>query len=392
MAGYWDRVAARDRQSAKDRIAQVYRNRNLPLPANIEAQADRVVASGGNYLDQIRSHANRNQRNPGELQRFNQQYQAPQPSQPSQPGPVNEAVDNLNDTITGLQDQLRQQQRQDQLLRQEAQRRARNAARAAVPWMPDPLVDRYMDHWAETGNVQTALNELRQSNDYEEFFPGIKRDDGSLRLTERQWYAEMEGYKQTLENFNIPAQVFESKLPRLIENGVNSDEFHQRVSRRYSQVVAMGENTRRFYAQRFGTGDISDSALLASMLDPEMDPLVAEEQFRRARIGGAALDAGFDVGMAEVDRLAEFGFNREAAQRFFKKARSLVPTVRDLAARHNDPEDDFDIEHAMDALVFEDPEEVDRLERLFATERASFSDRSGTFAGQGGRLTGLTPR
>jgi hypothetical protein len=63
-----------------------------------------------------------------------------------------------------------------------------------------------------------------------------------------------------------------------------------------------------------------------------------------------------------------------------------------LVTRHNDPDDDFDLNELTDAMIFTDPDQIERVERLFATEQSSFSPVAGFTTSGTGALTGLRPR
>lgn len=66
----------------RKQIEAIYRQRGLPTPANINALARRAATESG-YINQVVRHADRNRRNPQELENFNRTYQAPrQPSRP----------------------------------------------------------------------------------------------------------------------------------------------------------------------------------------------------------------------------------------------------------------------------------------------------------------------
>ena len=261
------------------------------------------------------------------------------------------------------------------------------------PWLPPEVVGVLAENWVETGDKNLAWAETRQTPEYEAAYPGIKRDDGSLRMSEQQYVSNLEAYSQTLTEYGIPTEHFEDRFVQLIENNVDPREFQQRVDNRYVQIASAGEDVRQFYAEQFGTGDISDAALLASSLDPGTSPQVFERQFRASRIGGEAAMAGFNIAAEDALRLADFGLTRQAARQFYQRAQSTLPTLSQLVERHNDPDDDFTLSELENALIFQDPEQMDRLERLFAAEQSTFTQQGNTLANdESGAVAGLKER
>jgi uncharacterized protein YkvS len=55
---------------------------------------------------------------------------------------------------------------------------------------------------------------------------------------------------------------------------VSAQEFADGLASVYTNVAANSQAVRRFYADNFGTGDLSLSAIFASALDPSTNPLV----------------------------------------------------------------------------------------------------------------------
>lgn len=264
-------------------------------------------------------------------------------------------------------------------------------ARAQMPWMPEEVLQEYADAWAETGDANVAIGQTRQSQAYREHFQGNIRDDGSVRMNERQYMAGKNAFKDIMGEYGIPPSEFEHRYADMVENDVSMREFQQRMDMTYQQVLSQGERTKQAYAAYY-SGDLSDAAILASALEPGTNPLVFERRFRAAQIGGEASRYGFDIVRGDAERLARHGLDRQAGRQFFSRAKDLLPTIGALIERHNDPDDEFDLRDLEEALILSDPDEMSQIERLFAQESASFSPTAGTFrAGQFG-VGGLRPR
>lgn len=264
--------------------------------------------------------------------------------------------------------------------------------RRLYPWIPAPLVAVFADAWAKYGDPELALAEVRQSPNYETFFPGNRRDDGSFRLSEPEHLAVMEGYRQRWKAYGAPADVIEARLPDLIRNGVSPDEFGSNLDRVYVGVVTNSANVRRFYAENYGAGDLSDSALFASAVVADVDPLVIERRIRSAQIGGEAADKGFSRTGADVERLAGYGLDQEAARRLYGEAAKQLPTLNELIDRFNDPDDELTLDEFENAFVVNDPQQMAQIGRLLSQAQSAFSPRSLFRTSQTGEVAGLRQR
>ena len=128
---------------------------------------------------------------------------------------------------------------------------------------------------------------------------------------------------------------------------------------------------------------------MLAALDPDMGDLVLGQSFRVAEVGGTALGYGYDLDSERVLELVEEGVDLNKARQTFADASNLIPILDTLAKRHNDPDDDFDINEFLASDVFNDRSMNLRMRRLQARERATFG-KTGRFAQQGERIVGLT--
>ena len=78
----------------------------------------------------------------------------------------------------------------------------------------------------------------------------------------------------------------------------------------------------------------------------------------------------------------------------FGAADRLLPFLQGMALRHADPDDTFDITEFASATILDDPEQLNRLDRLQAQEAAGFTGGAQLeFARErDGRVTGLAER
>jgi hypothetical protein len=266
------------------------------------------------------------------------------------------------------------------------------AARALFGYLPEALIRAYARAWEDTGNAEVALSEMRQHSSYKTHFPGNVRGDGTVRLDEQTYFAENEAFRLELTSYGIPAAQLSHLYPSLVEHGVRPDEFRRRMAGIYTNVISNISQVREYYAANFGTGSLHIQSFMASALDPTINPIQIERDIRMAQIGGEGLRAGFAIDMDHVTRMEEFGVEQGAAREFFTQAQSLLPTLASLMDRHNDPNDEFDIELLSDALVFGDPSRREDISRLFSAEESLYNPLNLFQIGQGGVVSGVRQR
>ena len=267
----------------------------------------------------------------------------------------------------------------------------RQQARLLFPWIPDPLLDVFVNAWIKWGDPNLAMAALRQDPRYEQFFPGNRRDDGTLRLTEGDYLSTVEGYNR--ERSLLGMSTLRTDLQtRLIEGDVSVDEYTSRLSRGFVNLASNIEAVRQDYAERWGATGLSVAALLESYVDPGVSPLEAERRLRVSQIGGEARLRGASLSTVEASLFASYGLDQQAARSVFGEVATQLPTLNQLVQRHNDPDDPFDFADLAEALVVQDPNELMRIGRLFAQDRSMFSSGGFSFVAQGGTQPGLLSR
>lgn len=265
----------------------------------------------------------------------------------------------------------------------------RAEARLLFPWIPEPLLGVFADAWAQYGDPALAMGALRQDPRYEQYFPGNRREDGSLRATEAEYLATMDGYDRRLQMFGLDPGDFQAKKISAFQNGRSPQEVEADIGRVYVGIATRGDEYRSYYAQTYGGGNLSNTALLGSALDPSVSPFEFERRIAASQIGGAAKTFGFDLVRQEAERLQAFGLEDHAAMQLFGKARQELPTLNALATRFADPGDPLTAADYADALVIGSPDELQQLGRLYARNTSQFTaqgafgpaDRSGAQRG-----------
>ena len=70
------------------------------------------------------------------------------------------------------------------------------------PYLPTSVVEVIVNTWTETGELNIALAQARATDDFRAAFPGIAREDGSLRMTETQYIETVDRMQDALRTFN----------------------------------------------------------------------------------------------------------------------------------------------------------------------------------------------
>ena len=209
---------------------------------------------------------------------------------------------------------------------------------------------------------------------YDYYFAGNRRPDGTLRLDENQYLSRKQGYRDAIlaVNPNMNPEVFEDEFSMLIEGGVDESEFGRRVDALYTRVLTQGPDIREYYGANFGIS-MTDEGILASLMSPRVQDAVLAKQLTMAEIGGEASMRNYDITTDFVNLLEQAGMDREEAQRMFGSADRMLPVLSNLAARHGDPDDTFDITEFAGAAALGDAEQIMRIERLQAQESSLFT-------------------
>lgn len=265
------------------------------------------------------------------------------------------------------------------------------------PWMPTELWVIWLEGYIEAGGAGNPNAEalatagMRSDPSYDEYFPGNRRDDGSLRLDEATYFNNMAAFRETVEGLNINPDLFGDEYVALIEGDVSPAEFGQRANALYDRVINQGDAIREWYARIQGI-DMTTSAILASLMSENVENAILNREITMAEIGGEAAMRNFDLAEQFVEALAASGVDRGEAQALFGSAERMVPLLTRMAARHGDPDDDFDIYEFVEAEEFQNAQQVNRMMRLQAQEASSFTGGAAIDIrrSQQGGLTGLT--
>ena len=260
---------------------------------------------------------------------------------------------------------------------------------AMYPWLPPEVIDVYGE--AYDGGSVDPWSVVRSDPRYEVWFPGNLTDDGRPRYDEGNYAQVREGYRDVMRSMNLNPALFEDRFTELMEGEVSPDEFAQRTSAVYDRVVSASDEIKEAFASANGF-DITTEGILASALDPEMGDKILLREINMAEVRGAAAESGFGGAAlpldGQIEALVDHGFTLQQARDLYQSAESMVPVLDVLAKRHEDPDDEFDLNEFTQAEVFADPAQNLRMRRLINQERSLFGGVTGFRTNQG-QVTGL---
>ena len=245
--------------------------------------------------------------------------------------------------------------------------------RQTYGWMPVDALNVFINAYQDTGDANAGWAAVRKDKRYEQWFPGNLTDDGRPRYTEGSYAQAIAGYEEAFRTVGLNPDLFRQRFADLIRGDVDPEELLlRRLMPARNRIVDASASIKADYAQRWGL-ELTDEALLAGFIDPDVGTEILENRISMSEIGGEAAESGFNIQSSLVDRLFRAGVDREAADELFMAAENFVPVLNVLASRHADPDDSFDLEEFVSANTFQDPLQNRRMRRLVAQERATFT-------------------
>ncbi len=229
---------------------------------------------------------------------------------------------------------------------------------------------------------------LRQTEPYKKRFAAnaSRLAKGLRALSEAEYIALEDQYQNVMRNYGLPASYYtkdsmgrQEGFEKFIAGDVSPTELEERVLTAQNRVLnappQVKEALQRFYP------DINNSDILAYTLDPEKGLSDIKRKVTAAEIGGAALGAGLEAGVARAEELAKFGVTAEAARQGYQAAVPIIERGRQLSSFYGESpytqataeEELFNLSGASEATR--------KRKRLTALEEASFAGQSGMTGG-----------
>ena len=263
-----------------------------------------------------------------------------------------------------------------------------------VPWLSGKggLLQSYVDSYIETGNAEFALGAVRNTEEYALYYPGIKRVDGSLRMNEAQYEQVREGYYRILLENDLNPLVFEEagKVSALIAGDVSVSEFKTRIESARTAFTdnPIAEEIKEYYSANFQI-DLTDNAVFAASLDPDISISILQNQISQAQLGAEAALRNLDLTTEQAQRLLQAGITQSGGQRLFARASDYIQQLNRLRMAQGRP-NEINLQDIINTEVQQDPAAQREQERILQQQASESSVVTGAFKNQQGQVAGLT--
>ena len=257
-------------------------------------------------------------------------------------------------------------------------------AAALYPYYPSNLLDLMISSWTETGSIDIALATVRQSDAFEQAFPGIKREDGSLRMTEIQYLELKDDMKDQLRNYNLNPDIFADEIVEAIAGDVDKEEFAGRLSFGYNELLNNKDIVKRIYMDEFNM-DLTDEALFAMFISPDISQAVLENQILTSQILAEAEIAGVGLGSEVATKFVKGKITQKQSAEIFQRAEQLSGLTRVAAGTG------FDLteEEIATGIAGLDSEQLKLIRSVEARAASLSSIQAGAAQARTGEVVGL---
>ena len=260
-------------------------------------------------------------------------------------------------------------------------------AKGLYPYLDDRLVRLFLNKYAESGDERLALAEMRADPIMVEIYPGIKRDDGSLRMTEQEYVAAIDNMKASVRKFNLNPNEFGDDIVQAISGDVSPLEFSQRLDAGYEGVVNNIPQVKQAYLDNFGI-DLPDESIFAMFVSPNVATKILEGQIRASQVIGEAEAAGFGSVTAQVAQsLTAQGLTQEGARKGFGEAALTLPGIQTAALSQG--RDNIGVADYVEATQLGDAQQLRELQNVINQNRAESAAILGAATNRAGQVTGL---
>jgi hypothetical protein len=253
------------------------------------------------------------------------------------------------------------------------------------------LMDAFINGFIGSGSAVTALQDIRQSSAYAEVFQGNRRDDGTIRMDEQDWFAYKRGWQRSLTDFGLNAQEFEARgrLGESVAGEISIQELNQRLQVTQDGILDNIDMVRRFYAEGYGI-EVTAEAILGMAIDPDIQRDVLERRIQAGQVGGEASLAGFRREIERAEELARAGLSQDQARKLYGTAAQKLGGLSGATSRFH--LGTTDIGNYEQATVFQDADETRRFDTALQREESSFGSAMDIRRNQDFGLEGLRQR
>ena len=199
-------------------------------------------------------------------------------------------------------------------------------AKLRFPYLDERLIDIYVQGYIDTGSSELALLQMRSDPMMETVYPGIRKEDNSLRMTEQEYIVAKEFMQLELRNYNLNPQVFDEDIVEAISGDVSPAEFAERLQTGYQNIVQNIPQVKEVYLREFNL-DLNEESIFGMFISPKLSTSVLDNQIRQSQIIAEAETAlGTSALTTQVARgLQQQGLTQAQARRGFQTASTVLP-------------------------------------------------------------------
>ena len=216
----------------------------------------------------------------------------------------------------------------------------------------------------------------------------IRKNDGTLRMTEQEYIVAKEFMELELRNYNLNPQVFGEDIVDAISGDVSPQEFSERLQAGYQNIVQNIPQVKQVYLREFNL-DLNEESIFGMFISPRLSTAVLDNQIRQSQILAEAETAlGTRALTVQVARgLQQQGLTQAQARRGFQGAAALLPGLSQGAERFG--RGDITATEYVEATELGDQGVAERIRRIESQITSASSAQAGAARTRTGEVVGL---
>lgn len=255
-------------------------------------------------------------------------------------------------------------------------------ARSLFSFFPEAVLKEYAKSWVKYADPQLAIADVRTTTAWENEFGYLKREDGTLIMSEGEALSTKASYKETLQEVGITdTEQFNQKFKDLVSGEVSAAEFQQRVDLVYSQVVDQIPEVERLYRERYNI-NIDAPTVFGALIDEDISDKVLKGDIQTLQLQAQASIRGFTQNFARFEELKKAGLTVQQANQLYEAAQPTMELAENIGR-------ELDITTLEEAAIG-DVKASQRLSRVQAEAQTELGGVSvGAAKTRSGKITGL---
>lgn len=217
---------------------------------------------------------------------------------------------------------------------------------------------------------------LQETPEYQQrFAANAERIKKNLQVLSPAEYLNLEdSYRQVLRAYGLKQFDTDEYVRQFISNDMSAAELSDRVVTAVQRVQNADPATARTLRDYYG---ISNTDLVAYVLDPNQQLQKIQRQVAAAEIGAAARVQGLEAGVSVAEQLAAQGVTQAQAQKGYATIADILPTAEKLSQIYGGTMSAYGQTEAEQEVFNSLADAQKKREKLTARELAAFSGQSG---------------